>query len=41
MEWWVWLVIVVVTIAALFGAFVALQAKRRSGGVRTTDRRGQ
>lgn len=39
MEWWIWLIVAVVVVALLLGAFVAVQAKRRSGGVRTTDRR--
>lgn len=35
MQWWVWLIIVVVVLSLLFGGFLGLQAKRRSGGVIT------
>lgn len=35
MQWWVWLIIVVVVFGLLFGGFIGLQAKRRSGGVIT------
>ena len=38
MQWWVWLIIVVVVIAILFGSFIAIQARRRSGGVIISDR---
>lgn len=40
MDWWIWLIIVVGIIAVMFAAFVAIQAKRRSGGVKTTKRGG-
>lgn len=39
MHWWVWLIIVIVVLAVLLGAFIALQAKRRSGGVIISDRK--
>lgn len=33
MEWWGWLIVILVVIAVLVGAFIAIQARRRSGGV--------
>ena len=39
MEWWVWLIIVVVIVIVLVGGFIAIQAKRRSGGVIISDRK--
>ena len=39
MQWWVWLIIVIVVVAVVLGAFIALQAKRRSGGVIISDRK--
>ncbi|GAA2019198.1 hypothetical protein JL107_15440 [Nakamurella flavida] len=38
MDWWVWLIIVVVIVVIAVGAFIALQAKRKSGGVIINDR---
>ena len=35
MQWWVWLIIVVVIIVALIGGVLAIQARRRTGGVKT------
>jgi hypothetical protein len=35
MQWWVWLIIVIVAVGAVMSAAVAIQAKRRSGGVIT------
>lgn len=39
MQWWAWLIIVIVVIVVLVGAFMAIQAKRRSGGVIISDRK--
>lgn len=39
MQWWVWLIIVIVIILVILGAFIAFQARRRSGGVIISDRR--
>jgi len=33
MQWWGWLIVAVVVIAVLAVAFVAIQARRRKGGV--------
>ena len=33
MDWWVWVIIVVVVLAILAGAVLAIQARRRKGGV--------
>ena len=33
MDWWVWLIIALVAVVVLAGGFLAVQAKRRSGGV--------
>lgn len=33
MEWWVWLLIVLLVIGVAVAGFAWLQAKRRSGGV--------
>lgn len=38
MDWWVWLIIIVVVVVIAVGAFIALQAKRRAGGVIINDR---
>jgi hypothetical protein len=35
MAWWVWLVIIVVAVVALLAGVLAIQARRRSGGVIT------
>ncbi len=35
---WVWLIIVVVIIVALIGGVLAIQARRRTGGVIISDR---
>ncbi|GGF97734.1 hypothetical protein GCM10007304_09580 [Rhodococcoides trifolii] len=37
MEWWGWLILVLVIIAVIVGAVLAIQAKRRSGGVIIAD----
>jgi len=34
-QWWVWLIVIVVVLGLLFGGVLALQAKRRSGGIIT------
>ncbi|MET3808097.1 hypothetical protein ABIB25_005124 [Nakamurella sp. UYEF19] len=39
MQWWVWLIIIIVIILVILGAFIAIQAKRRSGGVIISDRK--
>ena len=39
MDWWVWLILVLVVLAVLVGGFLAVQAKRRSGGVIAEERR--
>ena len=33
MEWWQWVLTVLVLLAVLLGGFVALQSRRRRGGV--------
>lgn len=33
MNWWQWLLLVVVIVLALVGVFAAIQASRRKGGV--------
>ncbi len=38
MQWWVWLVIVVIIIVALISGVLAIQARRRTGGVIISDR---
>lgn len=38
MDWWQWVIVVVVVIAVLTALFAFIQARRRSGGVRTTKR---
>ena len=38
MEWWQWVLVVVAVLAVLTALFAWIQAKRRSGGVRTTKR---
>ena len=38
MQWWVWLVIVVIVIAVVIGAVLAIQGRRRTGGVIINDR---
>ena len=38
MQWWVWLIIVVIIIVAAIGAVLAIQARRRAGGVNIKDR---
>ncbi len=35
MDWWQWSVLVLVVLAVLVAGFIALQAKRRRGGVIT------
>jgi hypothetical protein len=49
MQWWVWVIVVLVVLAVLTGAFLAMQSRRRRGGVivdatgakgRTSGRRG-
>ncbi len=37
-EWWQWAIVVIVVIAVLTALFAWIQARRRSGGVRTTKR---
>lgn len=37
MEWWGWLVVVLVALALLVGTVLLVQAKRRSGGIRLGD----
>ena len=37
MQWWWWLIIAVVVIAVVIGVFLAVQARRRTGGVIMTD----
>lgn len=33
MQWWGWVIVALVVIALLVGAFIAIQARRRKGGV--------
>jgi hypothetical protein len=33
MSWWVWLIIIVVIVAVLAWSLIAIQARRRRGGV--------
>ncbi len=40
MAWWVWLIIIVVALAVLLAGVLAIQARRRSGGVITKRGRG-
>lgn len=40
MDWWVWLILVLAVLAVLLGGFLAVQAKRRSGGVIAKKRTG-
>ncbi len=35
MAWWVWLIIIVVALAVVLAGVLAIQARRRSGGVIT------
>ena len=37
-QWWVWLVIVVIIIVVVIGGVLAIQARRRTGGVIINDR---
>ncbi|MDV8009004.1 hypothetical protein [Rhodococcus sp. IEGM 1318] len=37
MQWWTWLIIVIVIAALAVGAFIAIQAHRRTGGVIISD----
>jgi hypothetical protein len=37
MQWWGWLILVLVVIAVIVGAVLAIQAKRRAGGVIIAD----
>ena len=37
-QWWVWLIIVVIVIVAVIGGVLAIQARRRTGGVIISDR---
>lgn len=39
MEWWTWLIIALAVLAAVTVGIVALQARRRSGGVIAQGRR--
>ena len=38
MQWWVWLVIGVIVIVGVIGGVLAIQARRRTGGVIINDR---
>ncbi len=37
-QWWLWVIIVVVIIGVVIGAVLAIQARRRTGGVIISDR---
>lgn len=37
-EWWIWLIIVLVVLAVAFGLFVIARARSRRGGVIVGDR---
>lgn len=37
MEWWLWLLVALVVMAALVGGFALIQARRREGGVVLAD----
>ncbi len=37
MQWWGWLILVVAVVAVSVGVLVAVQARRRSGGVIIAD----
>ncbi len=37
MQWWGWLILVFFVVALAVGAFLAVQARRRSGGVILAD----
>ena len=42
MDWWMWVLMLLVVIAAVFGVFLFVQARRRAGGViATSDRPGK
>lgn len=38
MQWWIWVIIIVAVIAVVFALVLAVQARRRSGGVIIADR---
>ena len=37
MQWWGWLILVVAVVAVAVGVFLAVQSRRRSGGVIIAD----
>ena len=37
MEWWIWVIIIVAIVAAILALVLAVQARRRSGGVIIAD----
>ncbi|AYV26460.1 hypothetical protein EES41_06960 [Streptomyces sp. ADI95-16] len=39
MDWWVWIVIALALLAVLAGSFLAVQARRRGGGVIVAGKR--
>jgi hypothetical protein len=41
MEWWHWLIVALVVLAVLAGLVLAIQARRRSGGVIASGGRGR
>ena len=38
MEWWQWVLVVIVAIAVLTALVAFVQSRRRAGGIRTTKR---